>query len=88
MYIKDDVLHIEKEYFDSVAVLARQTPKTIKVVEKYTKEQIEEELEETRNFLPVFDSEEYDAGDDSYFYKLEYRDERIEELEKMLSMFN
>lgn len=51
-----------------------------------TKGQIKKELEELRNYTPEFDSEEYDAGNDRYFYELEARDERIEELESALSM--
>ena len=53
---------------------------------KMTKEQIEKELEELRNYIPVFNSEEFDAGNDRFFYELEARDERIEELENALSM--
>lgn len=53
----------------------------------YTKEQLETELESLKQYVPTFNSEEYEAGNDRYFYELELRDERIEEINQMLLMF-
>lgn len=58
------------------------------IEKELTKEEIEAEIEELENWTPEFNSEEYDAGIDRFFNELEARDERIEELRKMLIKFN
>lgn len=58
------------------------------IEKELTKKEIEAELEELENWIPEFDSEEFDMGNDRYFYELEARDERIEELKNMLVKFN
>ena len=91
IYIDGDYVVIEKEYIDTMDLLHRvKNQRTTTSVIKYTEKDIEKELKllkESKCNLN-YDSAACDAGDDSYFYHLEFLDEQTEFFESLLSYFN
>ena len=91
IYRDGNCVVIESQHVDTMDLLYRvENPRTETTITKYTKEEIEQELsslEDSKNSLS-FDSESYDAGNDSYFTQLEFLDEQTEFVKSLLAYFD
>ena len=91
IYRDGNYIVVEKEYIDTMDLLHHvKNPRTTTSVTKYTKEEIKKELKSLNEnkYNLSFDSAACDAGDDSYFYHLEFLDEQTEFFESLLAYFN